>query len=230
MAGNPPSTSKHNSRGSRKPRASDEERAAKHRQASREYYQRKTAHIREKNRLHAAEVQAAKKARRWRWDPPKPQKKSAARGIASEDGDDMREPSPSTSRDLRTPSPPPQQTPQDSSSPARQQTLSPSPEPPPRDTAALLSDICTPSPARQLVPQHQAPQDKLGRELSPTSAERVAIDALAALGIPRQGGSVDSVLEKAMLLTSTADTPAVADPSTFVERPFIIPSATADSL
>ncbi|KAJ7694605.1 hypothetical protein B0H17DRAFT_1131905 [Mycena rosella] len=50
--------------------ATDEERAAKHRQASREYYER-NVHIREKNRQHAAEVRAQKKARRRQWDPPK---------------------------------------------------------------------------------------------------------------------------------------------------------------
>ncbi|KAJ6514779.1 hypothetical protein DFH09DRAFT_1099383 [Mycena vulgaris] len=206
----------------------EEEKVARHRQASREYYQR-NLHIREKNRLHAAEVLAAKKARRRRWDPPKAVKKALpSLSPSRDDRDDSVSPSRSgggrasdapvsPSRDPRSEDIGDQ--PDDVDDPLCIDSLShdpPSPShqvrsPYPARLAGLyfgaLPDVSTPAHVER--PQEHPVSARMNDLADLGDAERVAIDALAAMAQPREmAGSVDSILEKAMLLTSIPDTTA----------------------
>ncbi|KAJ7677649.1 hypothetical protein B0H17DRAFT_1139519 [Mycena rosella] len=154
--------------------AKDEEKAAKHRKASREHYER-NPHIREKNRLHAADVRYAnKKARRRQWDPPKANKLAAIDAVAEES---------------RSASSLPLQCAPSADNPR----LSTPPEPDPRGQTDDILELLGPAlleddEQRVLLKQKTARNSQRGADCgsagSLTPAEHAAMEALAAMASP----------------------------------------------
>ncbi|KAJ7233878.1 hypothetical protein B0H12DRAFT_1239234 [Mycena haematopus] len=174
------------------------EQAARHRKAQAAYYARNAPVLRERSRIAMGEKKDAIKAGKRRWDPPRPPK-SIAKSIVDDPGelsDDH--------LDAETPGLPDGElwmVPSSSSSPL----------PDPRGTMSWEEQ--DPAQEARLEYRHAAAansthfadRDSAG---SPTSQERIAIEALASLAGPtaaqgtRGPVSVDSILEKAMQLSS----------------------------
>ncbi|KAJ6452901.1 hypothetical protein DFH09DRAFT_1351458 [Mycena vulgaris] len=192
-----------------KPQLSAEEKASRHRQAVRESYARKPE-VRERRRIEMAEKRAAIKANRRRWDKPKPthvvQEDPTTNFDCQGEESDLPNRGGSTSaegevllarsdcEDIRGE----RVTPLSDGSVARARTSS--------QVGRTGADV--------LEEKERARESHDGAVNSPTSAERVAIEALTALGKPPGVPSIDSVLEKALQLSSISRVLIPSNPCT----------------
>ncbi|KAJ6549004.1 hypothetical protein B0H19DRAFT_1162470 [Mycena capillaripes] len=181
-------------------RMSKNEKAARHRKSQAAYYERRGPALREAGRKAMAEKRAAIKARRRRWDRPTPLKNLEPLDDAEQEPDSQSLPGPPVDNVyvLRRD--------------AAQRSSCSSLEPPdPRGWSPLL--LTRGADGVQLEAAHAAVANSrhfadCDSAASPTSEERIAIQALEKLGqttAADRPASVDLILEKAILVSSSRD-------------------------
>ncbi|KAJ7821408.1 hypothetical protein B0H13DRAFT_2377314 [Mycena leptocephala] len=200
------------------PGPSKEERAANHRKTEAASHARGGPALRERRRIAMAERRAALKALKRRWDPPKLTKKFL--DFLAPDRESPEEAPPDSHQDHHTGA--------DSSPESRPSCRSalPPPDPPRGTSPTACMDSEEYDDAALEAAANSRPLADRNSAASPTAEERIAVEALTILAQPAAAegdgpasavGSVDSVLEKAMLLSSSRYSAAGAPPAASAE-------------